>query len=171
MTTARLKQVGARIAISALLYGSRAWLAKGLRAGLLIGALGPALGCAHAPQPAPPDGVASMSAPEVLYHAILSTYESENLAVDTASQRFLLVTSKYRAVDENTRQRIVSRVIEAAPGAMGLRITVEWQQRESGAETSDWHPIDTPQLRERAHPTELRLGRAIEARFTAWGAR
>lgn len=157
------------------LYGRRFRLAK--HAGALarvaivlmaLTALFTAGGCATAPVTPPPEGIDEMGPPEILYRAIVSTYETQKIPIALSSDEFMLVTSEFEEVDPNLRRRLASRVIRAAPGAMGLRVTVEWERRTKIRGEEQWKPIDNESLRERAKPTELELGRAIERRFQSW---
>jgi hypothetical protein len=63
---------------------------------------------------------------------------------------------------------MASRVVRAAPGAMGLKVMVEWERRTEIRGEEQWRPIDNQELRKRAKSTEIELGRAIERRFESW---
>jgi hypothetical protein len=128
-------------------------------------------GCASASVAAPPAGMDEMPPPEILYNAIVSTYRGRELPIALASERFLLVVSEYREVTPNLRKRMSSRVMRAAPGAMGLKVTAEWQRRVVIDGEPSWQAVDTPGLRKRARAAELELGRAIEQLFESWKER
>jgi predicted dienelactone hydrolase len=125
-------------------------------------------GCATAPKTPPPAGIDQMGAPEVLYQAILSTYETREIPIALSSDKFMLVTSEFENVGPNLRRRTNSRVVRAAPGAMGLKVMVEWERRTEIRGEEQWRPIDNQELRKRAKSTEIELGRAIERRFESW---
>jgi hypothetical protein len=109
-----------------------------------------------------------MSPPEILYQAIVSTYESREIPVALSSDKFLIVTSEYESVGPNLRRRLASRVVRAAPGAMGLKVTTQWERRTKIDGEERWQPIDTVELRKRGKADELDLARAIERRFESW---
>ncbi|QDG53974.1 hypothetical protein FIV42_25495 [Persicimonas caeni] len=111
-----------------------------------------------------------MSPPEILYQAIVSTYESREIPVALSSDKFLIVTSEYESVGPNLRRRLASRVVRAAPGAMGLKVTTQWERRTKIDGEERWQPIDTVELRKRGKADELDLARAIEQRFESWKA-
>ncbi len=125
-------------------------------------------GCASAPTAPPPDGMDEMTPPEILYQAAVSTYESRDIPVEVASQKFMIVTSEYAPVSPQLRKRMSTRVVRTAPGAIGLKVTAEWERRYMGDGEEQWRAIDTEELRERAKPEELALARAIEERFEDW---
>lgn len=150
-----------------LLYGRGDGLAKGVWVvPMAVLMLALAAGCATSPEVPPPDDAESLSPPQVLYEAIVSTYESRDIPIALASSQYLLVTSEYETVEPGLRKRVASRVIGAVPGAMGLKVTVEWQRRVDAEEA--WRPIDTEELRRRARSEELELARAIERRYESW---
>ncbi len=109
-----------------------------------------------------------MGPPEILYHAIVSTYHSRHIPIDVSSAKFLVVTSQYEEVGPNLRKRLASRVVRAAPGAMGLKVITEWQRRTVIDGKEHWQPVDTPELRTRGNAREIEVGRAIEKRFQSW---
>jgi hypothetical protein len=152
------------------LYGRRIQLAKHTVVIALV-ALTAAFsmsGCATAPTTPPPEGIDEMGPPEILYRAIVSTYQSQQIPIALSSDEFMLVTSEFESVGPNLRRRMASRVVRAAPGAMGLKVMVEWERRTEIRGEERWKPIDNQELRERAKSTELELGRAIERRFESW---
>lgn len=153
------------------LYGRGVPLAKCVWLGLAVFLLAMALasaGCASAPATAPPTGVETMAPAELLYQAALSVYETREIPVEVASERFLIITSEFQLVEPTLRKRMVTQVVRAAPGAMGLTVTAEWETRvEKGAEFV-WQTVDTPVLRERGNVEELAIARATEQRFNAW---
>lgn len=163
---------------SAALYGRAGLLAKSVRAGaraassvgallmmvmVLLGA-----GCASAPAVAAPEGVEQMAPAELLYSAALSTYETREIPVAVASARFLIITSEFQPVDADLRKRMVTQVVRAAPGAMGLTVTTQWETRVEKDADLVWQTVDTPILRERGNAEELLILRDIEQRFNAW---
>lgn len=152
------------------LYGRRWRLAKHAAAILLItlATTFVAVGCATTPETPPPQGIDEMSPPEILYEAILSTYESRDIPVALSSDKFFIVTSEYEPVGENLRRRLASRVVRAAPGAMGLKVTTQWERRTVIDGEERWQSIDTEELRKRGKADELELARAIERRFESW---
>jgi len=153
------------------LYGRAAPLAKCVRVGLAVFVLAMALvsaGCASAPATAPPAGVEKMAPAELLYQAALSVYETREIPVEVASERFLIITSEFQLVEPTLRKRMVTRVVRAAPGAMGLTVTAEWQTRVEKGDEFVWQTVDTPILRERGNVEELAIARATEKRFNAW---
>ncbi len=125
-------------------------------------------GCASAPKTPPPQGIDEMGPPEILYRAIVSTYETREIPIALSSDKFLLVTSEFESVGANLRRRMASRVVRAAPGAMGLKVTSQWERRTRIDGEERWQAIDTEELRERGKPDELELARAIERRFESW---
>lgn len=125
-------------------------------------------GCASAPKTPPPQGIDEMSPPEILYRAILSTYEERDIPVALASDEIMLVTSEYEKLSPDLRKRMAARVVRAPRGAMGLKVTAEWQRRTVIDGEESWRPIDTEELRQRGKASELELARAIEKRFESW---
>jgi hypothetical protein len=153
-----------------LLYGRRNLMAKHIGPALwvMLAAVFVIGGCATTPAAPPPADMDELGPPEILYRAIVSTYESRKIPIALSSDKFMLVTSDFEAIGQNLRRRMASRVVRAAPGAMGLQVTVEWERRTEIDGRQSWRPIDNESLRERAKPTELELGRAIERRFESW---
>jgi hypothetical protein len=125
-------------------------------------------GCATSPDVPPPEDAESMNPPRVLYEAIVSTYQTRDIPIALSSPKYLLVTSEYETVEPGLRKRVASRVIGAVPGAMGLKVTVEWQRQAEVDGEDTWRPIDTAELRKRARSEELELARAIERRYESW---
>lgn len=152
------------------LYGTRRWLAKHTATLVALAAMCLALGagCASAPQTPPPKGIDEMGPPEILYRAAVSTYESRQIPIKLSSDKFLVVTGAYAKVGPNLRKRMATRVVRAARGAMGLKVTAEWQRRVEIDGEQRWQDVDTPELRERGNAEEIELGRAIEKRFESW---
>ena len=134
--------------------------------GLTILAL--AAGCASTPQVAPPEKMDEMTPPEILYQAIISTYEQRDLPIELASEKFMLVTSEYDKLSPILRRRMAARVVRAPRGAVGLKVTAEFQRRTRIDGRQVWTEVDTVELRKRAKSDELALARAIETRFERW---
>src|SRR5690554_4985976 len=156
---------------SAALYGRAGLLAKRARAWVAMGFMVlsvAAAGCASAPAPAPPQGVEKMSAAELLYEAARSVYASREIPIEVASARFLIITSAPQPVEADLQKRIVTQVVRAAPGAMNLTVTTQWETRVEIDSKKVWQPVDTPSLRARGNAEERIILREIEQRFKSW---
>ena len=152
------------------LYGRLHRMAKRHRGALIVVVAAAFVlgGCATAPQTPAPKDIDEMSPPEILYQAIISTYQSREMPIALSSEEFLVVTSEYTNVGPNLRRRMASRVVRASRGAMGLKVTTEWERRTRIDGEERWQPIDTDELRRRGKAEELDLARAIEKRFESW---
>lgn len=152
----------------AITYGRISRLAKRIAALLLAASILGFCGCASAPVDPPPPQIDGMSAPQVLYQAILATFDERDLPVETASERHLLVSSTFQPAGAALRKQMTARIVRGMPGAMGLKITTDWQRRSEESQAPAWTPTNSPELNKRAQADELALARAIEARFSAW---
>jgi|GEM_PF-5456512 len=162
----------------AALYGRAGLLAKHFQArsrrgaawvamGFMVLAIA-AAGCASAPPIPAPEGVEKMAAPELLYQAAYSVYETRAIPIEVASERFLIITSQVQPVEGDLQKRIVTQVVRAAPGAMNLTVTTQWETQVEIDSKKVWQPVDTPSLRARGNAEERIILREIEQRFKSW---
>lgn len=125
-------------------------------------------GCATTPQEPLPDGLDEMNRAEVLYTAIVATYEANEIPIDLSSKESLLVTSEPEKKESDLRKSINSRVVRVAEGAMALKVRTEWEERASVDGEEIWQSVDSQELRERSKGDEIALARDIERRFEDW---
>lgn len=129
-----------------------------------------ALGCRSAPPPKPEASLEGKSDPQILYLAVVETFEERGIPIDVASEKFMIVTSKYRKVSERLRRRFTARIVRMRGGATALRIKAEHERRHGRGDDVVWKTVDSDILQERAEKEELELARAAEKRFHRWKA-
>ncbi|MBA2660861.1 MAG: hypothetical protein H0U74_01085 [Bradymonadaceae bacterium] len=102
---------------------------------------------------------------ELLYLAALSVYEERALAVDIASDKLLLVSSRYEALSPALRRRYVTRVLATRAG-IALNVNAEYQRASELDGELQWALIDERDpLKAQAKAEELAIGRAVERAF------
>ena len=125
-------------------------------------------GCQTAPTPQPEMSLTDKSNTEILYHAIVTSFEDRGLGVDIASKEKLIVISPFKPISERLRRRYAARIIRMRGGASALRIKAEHQRKHGKEGDVVWRSVDSPVLAEQAKESELKLARAIERRFQEW---
>lgn len=126
------------------------------------------VGCATTPEPPEDLSVAGKSDAELLYEAIVRSFEERGLVIEHKSMKFRVVTSEYRPVSDRLRRRFTARIVPLPGGANALRVEAQHQRRHGGDDEPVWKDVDSDALNERAASDELDLGRAIERRYRRW---
>lgn len=127
-------------------------------------------GCQSVPESKPEVSLEGKSDSEILYQAAVQTFRERGLGVDVASEKFMVVTSKYESVSERLRRRFTARIVRLDGGATALRVRAEHERKHGSGEEAVWKKVESEPLRERAAERELDLGRSIEKRFHRWRA-
>ncbi|MFW5967348.1 MAG: hypothetical protein ACOCV2_07510 [Persicimonas sp.] len=125
-------------------------------------------GCATTSEEPLPDGIDEMNRAEVLYTAIVETYEANEIPIELSSKESLLVTSEPEQEESDLRKSINTRVVPVTKGATALRVRTEWEERATVDGEEVWQPVDSQKLRERSKGDEIALARDIEQRYERW---
>jgi hypothetical protein len=122
-------------------------------------------GCQTGPEVEPDVSLADKSNAEILFEAILASLDKRGLEVDSASRRFMVITSGYESVATRLRRRFTIRIVQLPGGSNALRVRAEHERRHGSGERSEWRKAEGDAIEDRAEKAELELGRAIERRF------
>lgn len=123
----------------------------------------PTLGCTTA---AAPDQTTQLATrddrrqEEILFSAVVDTYAARGLTVDVASEKHMLVSSKFEELNPEVRRRFISRII-ASPRGVALNVHAEYQRADRRGPELLWVEADDPLTREEAGRDEQQLGKLI----------
>lgn len=150
------------------MYRFQVWAASALLL-ILTGVTPVASGCQSRARPVPDEvSLEGKSNPEILYQAILHTFERREIPVDIASDKFLVVTSDYQFLRERLRRRFTARVIRLPGGASALRVRAKYQRKHGSGSDLVWKTIEGDVVSQKASEAELELARDIEKTFRDW---
>lgn len=149
------------------MYRSRGrWTSIGLAVWLAVAGVGLLeSGCQSGPEVEPDVSLADKSNAEILFEAILASLEERGLEVDSASRRFMVITSGYESVASRLRRRFTVRIVQLPGGSNALRVRADHERRHGSGDGAEWRKAEGDAVEDRAEKAELELGRAIERRF------
>lgn len=100
---------------------------------------------------------------EILYRAILDTYQERGIDVAVSNEEDVIVMSPWVELNTELRRRYVSRGLGGR--GLALRVIAQFERRDRTGPEPAWVPAEDGLTIERARREERELGEAIQARF------